>query len=138
VKLVINRCYGGFSLSRQAICEYAALAGFSAHFYKAEVVQTRIYKKISPFEKESLFTYKLKTDLGDVATEEQMNAAEWIDDRGLPRNDVNLIAVVEKLGDAANGACAELRIIEIPDGVEYEIDDYDGMESVHETHRSWA
>jgi len=28
-------------------------------------------------------------------------------------------------------------VVDIPDDIEYEIDDYDGIESVHEAHRSW-
>ena len=27
---------------------------------------------------------------------------------------------------------------EIPDDVEWEIDDYDGIETIHEVHRSWS
>ena len=29
------------------------------------------------------------------------------------------------------------KIIEIPDDIEWEIDNYDGIESIHEKHRSW-
>ena len=29
-------------------------------------------------------------------------------------------------------------IVKIPANVEYEIDDYDGMESIHEKHKSWG
>ncbi len=53
------------------------------------------------------------------------------------RTDKNLIQVIEELGKEANGSCAELKIIEIPDDIEYEISEYDGAESVHEKHRSW-
>lgn len=28
--------------------------------------------------------------------------------------------------------------VEIPDGIEWELDEYDGLESVHECHRSWS
>ena len=34
--------------------------------------------------------------------------------------------------------CAELAIVEIPDGIEWEIDDYDGIETIAETHRTWS
>ena len=55
----------------------------------------------------------------------------------LDRTDPILIQVVETLGAEADGCYAKLRIIEIPDGIEWEISDYDGMESVEEVHRSW-
>jgi hypothetical protein len=48
-----------------------------------------------------------------------------------------LIAVVEELGEAANGWAASLKIVEIPDGVEWFIHEYDGREHVAERHRTW-
>ena len=54
------------------------------------------------------------------------------------RADPLLVQVVEELGDKANGSHAKLKIVEIPDGVKWEIDQYDGMESVDEVHRSWS
>ena len=45
--------------------------------------------------------------------------------------------MIEELGELANGRCAELRIVEIPDDVEWEINEYDGMETVDECHRKW-
>ena len=50
-----------------------------------------------------------------------------------------LISVVEKLGaKKSSGDMAELKIVELPDDVkDWEIDEYDGIETVHETHRSW-
>ena len=53
------------------------------------------------------------------------------------RNDPALVQTVEELGDKASDELAELSIIEIPDGTRYTIHDYDGMESIHEIHRSW-
>jgi hypothetical protein len=54
-----------------------------------------------------------------------------------PRADPLLVRVVEELGEEANGSFAKLKVVEIPDGVDYQIDDYDGVESIHEKHRSW-
>ncbi len=53
------------------------------------------------------------------------------------RADKDLIEVIEKLGEKANGMLSKISITEIPDGVEWEIDDYDGMEHVAEKHRTW-
>ena len=56
---------------------------------------------------------------------------------GLERNDPVLVHVVETLGDKANGRFAKLRIVEIPDNVNWVISEYDGNESIEEVHRSW-
>ena len=53
------------------------------------------------------------------------------------RTNQDLIKAIEKAGNKASGELAEVVIIEIPDGIEYEINDYDGIETVHEIHRSW-
>ena len=90
MKIVINSCYGGFSLSDKALELYNTLAN-------ADIQYT-----------------------GD-----------------LERNDPILVHIVETLGAEANGRFAQLRIVEIPDDVNWEISDYDGMESVSEAHRSW-
>ena len=44
---------------------------------------------------------------------------------------------VETLGDKASGNSARLRIVEIPDDVEWKIEEYDGYEHVAEVHRTW-
>jgi len=31
-----------------------------------------------------------------------------------------------------------LKIIEIPEDVDWEVDEYDGLETIHEKHRSWS
>lgn len=48
-----------------------------------------------------------------------------------------LINVVEKLGSKASGRNAKLKIIEIPDGINYKIFDYDGYETVIEEGHYW-
>jgi len=54
------------------------------------------------------------------------------------RNDANLVKVVEMLGEEANGDFAELKIIEIPDDVNWTVLNYDGWEWVAEVHRTWG
>lgn len=54
------------------------------------------------------------------------------------RTDPRLVAVVEKLGTKASGPYSNLKVVEIPDGIEYEIDNYDGKETIHEKHRHWG
>lgn len=56
---------------------------------------------------------------------------------GYPRNDPVLIQVVETLGEKANNHC-QLKIVDVPDDVEWEIEEYDGKEWVSETHRTWS
>lgn len=58
-------------------------------------------------------------------------------DYHIQRNDPLLIECVEKLGIDANGRYSKLKIIEIPDDVEWIIQEYDGMEWVAEKHRTW-
>jgi hypothetical protein len=57
--------------------------------------------------------------------------------REIERDDPALVETVEKLGKAANGSCAELYVVEIPDDVQWQIEEYDGSEHVAEKHRTW-
>ena len=57
--------------------------------------------------------------------------------RDIARDDKDLVEVVEKLGTRADGAFARLEVIEIPDGVLWQIEEYDGWEWVAEQHRVW-
>ena len=54
------------------------------------------------------------------------------------RADPLLIQVIEELGEEANGNCAEIKIVEIPDGTQWKIEEYDGQEWIAEVHRTWS
>ena len=56
----------------------------------------------------------------------------------IPRDDEHLIAVIELMGSAADGRHAELKVVEIPDDVNWCIEEYDGKEWVAERHRTWS
>lgn len=93
MKIVINKCFGGFGLSEKAAAEYLLRSG---------------------------------------------NTDKDFYDRDTERNDLILVAVVEELGEAANGKYAKLSVVEIPDDIEWEIEEYDGVEWVAEKHRTWS
>lgn len=63
---------------------------------------------------------------------------EGFSDHDIPRDDKDLVEIVESLGKLADGFCAELKIVEIPEGVNWYIHEYDGMEHVAERHRTWS
>ena len=62
------------------------------------------------------------------------NSYEYINDRTNPK----LVECVETLGDEADRYSSCLKVVEIPDDVEWEIYNYDGKESIHEKHRVWC
>jgi len=143
-KVVINNCFGGFGLSNKAVKMYAKELGKDLFFYK----QTKYsfnsedekdgYTKVNEDdEKNSLFTFPLTEDLGEIINTYPEDSYFSTYEIEKDRSNFILIQIIEELGKEANGRCASLKIIEIPDDVEYEIDDYDGMESVSEVHRSW-
>lgn len=146
-KVVINDCYGGFGLSLTAIEMLANLKGHGElHHYLMEGFDTRIYRKVSAEEVDSnvnhfIFTYTLTKDVGDQFEEEEFHNLfdQYSYKREFDRHDVDLVKVVETLGSkAASGKFSQLKIVEIPEDVDYKIKEYDGAEWVAETHRTWG
>ena len=136
-EVVINNCYGGFSLSAEAIVEIAKAQGKQVFFYEHQNPFTpdKFCKITPPFISNSY--YSLLVDLGDIANELPNDSSLWFNDRDIPRDDPDLIKVVKNLKAKANGSCANLKIIKIPNDVKWEIEEYDGMELVAESHRTW-
>lgn len=56
----------------------------------------------------------------------------------IERDDPALVQVVEEMGDASFGSFACLKIVDIPDGIQWGIEEYDGSEWVAESHRTWS
>ena len=90
MKVVINKCYGGFQLSRRA------------------------YEELG-----------LEWDGYGFA---------YDNDRANPK----LVEVIERLGSTGSGMFGSLKVVEIPDDVEWEIENYDGIETIREKHRIWS
>ena len=60
-----------------------------------------------------------------------------ISDYDIPRDDPDLVATVEMMGEHSWGPYAELLVVEIPDDVKWVIEEYDGREWIAERHRVW-
>ena len=91
-KIVINTCYGGFSLSVDAL---------------------------SRFRKET--------------NDDEVWAFE------IPRDHPVLVKIVEEMGEqAGQKGLIKLKIVEIPDDIEWSVHEYDGSEWVAEAHRTWS
>ena len=90
MKVVINRCFGGFGLCDAALEEYKIRKGVTdPNFYYYDI----------------------------------------------PRECPVLVEMVER-GDV-DGTFSDLKVVEIPDGVNWYIEEYDGLEHVAERHRTW-
>ena len=139
MKVAYNACFGGFSLSPLAQTELAKKKGVELFWYKGNGFKGP-YKKVNVEDVPQMDMFghtPSKFDLGDeIETIPNGASCYDYDDTG-DRSDPDLIEVIERLGDKANGACASLAIAEIPDGAEYEIDEYDGNESVVPPRMSW-
>lgn len=59
-------------------------------------------------------------------------------DQDIPRDCLALIQIVETLGKDSWGDFSELKIVEIPENVNWCICEYDGREWVAERHRTWS
>ena len=65
-----------------------------------------------------------------VTTQETYGSFTYIEGQyELKRDDPKLVAVVEKLGEAANGDHAELEVVDVPEKHWY-IHEYDGLEHI--------
>jgi len=114
VKIVINDCYGGFGLSEVAMRRYCELMGIEL------VVET-----------DPDYTEFQNFYVGSKHPDNLINEREF------GRADPLLVQVVEELGEQCNTRTSELKIVEIPDDVEWEVAEYDGIEWVAEKHRTW-
>ena len=66
-----------------------------------------------------------------------VNEADF-NERDIPRDDPYLVKIVKDLGMGANGNHSNLKIVEVPGDVEWQIEEYDGAEWVAEKHRTWG
>ncbi len=110
MKIVINACHGGFSLSRDAVLLGRNMSGND--------------KWGGPC---------IKGDIGEYGR--MLNSHFGFINVG--RDDEILVAVVKQLGKDANGERAKLVVVNVPNGTDWEIHENDGNEWVAERHQTW-
>lgn len=137
MKVVINRCFGGFSLSEAAMLAYAKRKGLTL-FPEPNKFGSPTYWTVPVQERVKQIPNWMKASIEERQAYNAAYGSQTIYDRNIERNDLDLVAIVEELGEAASGQFATLAVVEIPDDVQWEIDEYDGLESVEEIHRSWS
>lgn len=102
MKVLLNRCYGGFSISEDAA---------------RKLVLTKCpHRELPEIPGEKFY--------GGGHRDKSARSCEF------------LIALAEQ--EDISGELAKLKVVEVPDGINWEIDDYDGIETVEEDHRRWA
>ena len=137
-KIVVNRCFGGFGLSHKAKEYYLNLKGKKAYFYTQTKHSYRDgcneYRRVSA-SSSNLFTHTLTIDAGETTNDIPQDNYFYYGN--IKRDDKHLIETIEALGKEANSDFSELEIVEIPDDVKWQIEEYDGIEWVAEEHRTW-
>ena len=140
MKVAYNSCFGGFSLSPTALTEFARMKGVELTWYKQTGYKhngNEQYQRIGGSPNScGLSLIPLSVDAGDVISSLPKGVYYYPNFDEL-RSDSDLINVIETMGEGANGMCASLSIIEIPDGADFEIENYDGNESVVPPRQSW-
>ncbi len=141
MKVVINNCFGGFSISKEA-AEYMAELG--CEVAKAELSEWGKRKEwIDYFIEHGKFPSDCPEQTHglleiDAKYHSQPDFYGYGSDKNYDRSSEFLVKAVEKLGQKASGQSAELKVVEIPDDVDYEIEEYDGNEHIAEKHRTWG
>jgi len=139
MKIVINVCFGGFGISD---------AGYEQLIKWGVPVRKHIPEKCDP--KNHRYLPEPAND-GEVIFDRSLNDntqanrdtqrlcgrywEKWLSDN---RTHPMLVRLVEEIGNKVNGIYAKLKVIEIPDDIDWEINEYDGNESIEEKHRSWS
>lgn len=142
MKLVINEAHGGFGLSEQAVRRYFEIKNEplwvepDTQYQSIGIIR---YYRVSPEDR----IPNRDEEFYSMPVEERIEynkacAEQSFYDRDLCRADPVLVQVVEELGELADGRYATLKVVEIPDDVKWQIEEYDGSEWVAEKHRTWS
>lgn len=127
MKVVINRCHGGFGMSDEA-CQWL----IDNKGWTVTVYENGNYKNPD--------ADLVRADTAGYNFSEKYHLVSDEDEQSL-RSDKDLIEAIETLGNKkASAPLALLDIVEIPDDVgdNWEIGEYDGAEWVQEIHRRWG
>lgn len=129
-KIILNKCYGGFELSKKAYELYAKKKGLELYTYTMTIENNKCKYKYS--DGSDFFMIYFTKDFGNNVEISKEDYEKYVLSlREEAREDKTLIEVVEELGEEASGTFGELEIVEIPDNAFFIIDNYDGIETLY-------
>lgn len=135
MKVIINSGYGKFEVSNKAKERYFQLNQIPVFFYHQCDKEGKLYCKVTSNNRAPNIYYTF-TDYGDITDRIKFNYIDWSSIR--MRTDSTFIQVVEELGEQVNSPPSYLKIIEIPNEIEFEIERVDGREWILEKRRRWG
>lgn len=128
-KIILNKSFGGFDVSEEGYRLYAKKKGLE--LYKYIICDYDVNKLRYATKDENFIVYYYTKDFGnnvEISNEDNKKYFLYLNNRY--REDETLIEVVEELGQKASGRFGNLQIVEIPDNVFYQINEYDGLETI--------
>jgi hypothetical protein len=132
MKIVVNRCFGGASLSPIGV-KTAVINGVPLDGYAFEH-----NPNIKPSNDigDGFFVYGESEIFHKVVKDGQTFSGHLSSDIAL-RTHPGLVKTLEELGPKASSKLADLQIVNIPDNVAVQIEEYDGNEHIAEQHQTW-
>lgn len=136
MELVLYEGCGGFELSYRAVMSYAKRKGITLYAYRSTPtgIEETPYNPRNKRGLNTLYYYTRKIKVG-MPLGKAYNFIFNIEK--IPRYDPDLVAVVKKLGEKAFGPFSKLKIVTIPEGIEYSIENFGGREQIAEKHLIW-
>jgi hypothetical protein len=138
--VVINKCHGGFGLSHEAVMRYFEIKGIEVYpeqgkdhwkFWTYWIVKPE--DRIELKEGKAFYAMSIE----ERQAYNKAHSEQSVYERDIERDDPALVQAVRELGEVANGRFASLEVVEIPDDVDWTIEEYDGLEHIAERHRTW-
>jgi hypothetical protein len=143
-KVVINTCFGGFGISDAGIKRYADIKGLTLF---PEI--NSIHPSLPPIYWTVPLEDRVKeipggsygwiqASLDERLKYNELYSQQTICGGDIKRDDPALVQIVEELGNEASSHHAKLKVVEIPDDINWVIEEYDGSETIAEEHQTWS
>ena len=134
MKVILNKCYGGFRPSVLAYNEHAKRNGIELFWYHSVGVYD--YELT---DEPGFFDHPITKYLGKRIKADDIDWDYVYHLEEASREDSDLIDIVEQYGEKADSIVSRLVVVEIPDELagRYMVDEYDGFETLHEKVQEW-
>jgi len=124
MRVVINTCFGGFGISDEAAEWLINERGWTLTYYTP---------KGNLFNPDADFVVNTE----HISMMGLYSLARWRRHENELRCRPDLIDCIKTLGTKVNTRFSELKVVTIPNSIEWQIEEYDGIEHIAEKHRTW-